>query len=34
VKTLLDGSRGVTPEQAQGVIDLAGDQLLDETRGR
>lgn len=32
--TFLDDFLGVTREQAQGVIDLAGHQLLDEVHGR
>lgn len=34
LETFLDDFPGVTREQAQGVIDLAGHQLLDEVHGR
>ena len=34
LKSFLDDFSGVTREQAQGVIDLAGHQLLDEVHGR
>ena len=33
LETFLDDFPGVTREQAQGVIDLAGHHLLDEVRG-
>ena len=34
LETFLDDFPGVSREQAQGVIDLAGHQLLDEVHGR
>jgi uncharacterized protein (DUF433 family) len=34
LETFLDDFLGVAREQAQGVIDLAGHQLLDEVHGR
>jgi uncharacterized protein (DUF433 family) len=34
LETFLDDFPGVAREQAQGVIDLAGHQLLDEVHGR
>jgi uncharacterized protein (DUF433 family) len=34
LETFLDDFQGVTREQAQGVLDLAGHHLLDEAPGR